>query len=142
MKYPLFFYMCSLFFGISYQSVAQNNIPEKVKQTFKLKYPGENDPDWHKDKNGYYESNFKIKGEHYRADFDVSGQWVETERNIKKKDLPKKIKDKIKSDFDDYKIVEIEEVDHHAKGKFYDVELKIKGKKKDIEFDENGQILN
>ncbi|PKV50213.1 putative PepSY-like beta-lactamase-inhibitor [Aquimarina sp. MAR_2010_214] len=127
---------------ISCSSVAQKKVPTAVEKSFKEKYPDENDPDWHKDKNGYYESNFKIKGKHYRADFDSSGKWIETERNIKKKKLPNAVKEKIERDFDDYKIIEIEEVDHHLKGRFYDVEFKINGKKQDIEFNKNGKIIN
>ena len=142
MRLIKFLILSCLFFTISCNSIAQEKVPDAVKETFKEKYPGENDPDWHTDKNGYYESNFKKKDKHYRADFDTSGKWIETERSIKKKELPKAIKEKIKQDFDDYKIVEIEEVDHHAKGRFYDVEFKIDGKKQDVEFTKNGKIIN
>ncbi|WP_010521499.1 hypothetical protein [Aquimarina agarivorans] len=40
------------------------------------------------------------------------------------------------------KIYEIEKVNHYKKGQFYDVELKIDGKKKDIEFKADGSIIN
>lgn len=61
---------------------------------------------------------------------------------IKKKQLPKEVRDRIKLEFSGLKIYEIEEVQHHQKGLFYDVEFKIERKKKDIEFDKNGRILN
>lgn len=142
MKFVNFLTSFLFLFVISCSSVAQEKVPNAVKQSFQEKYPGENDPDWHKDKNGYYESNFKKKGKHFRADFDASGTWIETERNIKKKSLPEAIKQKIKRNFDTYEIVEIEEVDHYLKGRFYDVEFKIDGKKQDIEFDKSGKIIN
>ena len=123
-------------------TAANGQVPEAVKTAFKNKYPNENDPDWKTDKNGNFESKFKKNGEHYRADFSPEGKWIETERNIKKKDLPEVVQDKIKDDFDDYKIYEIEEVQHHSKGVFYDVEFKIDGKKKDIEFNAAGIIIN
>ncbi|GGX04844.1 PepSY-like domain-containing protein [Aquimarina muelleri] len=135
-------FLAVFIFTINYSSVAQEKVPNAVKQSFQEKYPGENDPDWHKDKNGYYESNFKKKGKHFRADFDASGNWIETERSMKKKNLSEAIKEKIKQNFKDYKIVEIEEVDHYLKGRFYDVEFKIDGKKQDVEFDESGKIIN
>lgn len=122
-------------------SVVAQDVPEAVESAFKAKYPGENDPDWRIDKNGNFESHFKKKGEHYRADFSPAGNWIETESSISKKDLPDAIKDKLKKDYDDYKIVELEKVDSAAKGAFYDVELKKDGKKMDVEFRADGSIL-
>lgn len=131
------FFLCNM---LNYQ--AESDVPDAVKETFKAKYPNENDPDWHKDQNGNFESNFKKDGEHYRADFSPSGEWIETERSIKKKDLPEPVKKRLKQDFDDLKIAEIEEVQHHSKGLFYDVEFKKDGEKVDVEFDKNGNRIN
>ncbi|MBV7268108.1 PepSY-like domain-containing protein [Winogradskyella luteola] len=116
--------------------------PEAVKTTFKAKYPGENDPDWHKDDQGYYEAHFKIDGVKYRADFNADGSWVETETSIDEDDLPEAIKKVIKEKFDDEEITEVEKVDSATKGLFYDVEFKRKGKNKDVEFKANGKIIN
>lgn len=127
---------------IGCQSVGNAQAPDAVKATFENKYPGENDPDWHLDRNGNYESNFKKKGKHYKADFTPEGKWIETERRIKKKELPKAIRKILKSEYDDFKIVEIEEVDHNSKGRFYDVELKKDGEKQDVEFNEAGFVIN
>lgn len=116
--------------------------PDAVKKTFQAKYPGENDPDWHKDSHGYYEANFKINGIKYRADFNADGTWVETETSIDEDDLPDAIKKVIKEKFDDEKITEVEKVESATKGLFYDVEFKRKGKNKDVEFRADGTILN
>ena len=132
-----------LFFAVmGCQSEAKAQAPDAVKATFESKYPGENDPDWHLDKNGNYESNFKKKDKHYKADFTPEGQWIETERRIKKKELPETIQKILESEYEDFEIVEIEEVQHHSKGLFYDVELKKDGEKNDVEFKENGTIIN
>ncbi|WP_010521498.1 hypothetical protein [Aquimarina agarivorans] len=82
--YPLSIF---LFSAISYDVLAQKKAPKAVKRTFKKMYPNENDPDWRVDKNDYYESHFKKKGIHYRADFLSDGTWIETENNIKKKNF-------------------------------------------------------
>ncbi|MFC0605677.1 PepSY-like domain-containing protein [Winogradskyella pulchriflava] len=121
---------------------ASAQAPDAVKKTFQSKYPGENDPDWHKDANGYYEANFKIDGIKYRADFKADGSWVETETSIDKKDLPKAIKKVIESKFKDEDITEVEKVQSATKGEFYDVEFKQKGKNKDVEFRADGTIIN
>ena len=120
----------------------KGQVPEEVKTTFKAKYPGETDPDWHKDKNGNFESHFKIDGKHYRADFSPTGNWIETERSIDEKDLPEVVKEAIKLKYKKYKIDEIEEVQHAQKGLFYDVEFKIDGDKKDVEFNSSGAVIN
>ncbi|MEB8328742.1 PepSY-like domain-containing protein [Flavobacteriaceae bacterium KMM 6897] len=126
---------------ISCQSKAQDQVPKEVKTAFQQKYPGENDPDWKKDKNENYESHFKIEGKHYRADFSPNGDWIETERSIDRDDLPEKVQERIKAEYGDFEIVEIEEVEHHSKGIFYDVEFKRNGEKKDVEFKADGQVL-
>lgn len=105
-------------------------------------YPGENDPDWHLDKNGNYESNFKIDGIKYRADFAPNGKWIETENTLSKKELPHSIKELIEQKYKNHKIVEIERVEHHSKGLFYDVEFKKDGKKFDVEFQIEVNTLN
>lgn len=116
--------------------------PEAVKKTFKKMYPGENDPDWHKDDHGYYEANFKIDGIKYRADYNADGTWVETETSIDENDLPKAIKKVIEDKFKDEKITEVEKVESATKGSFYDVEFKQKGKNKDVMFRADGTIIN
>lgn len=129
-----------LFIGCSNQ--AEFKVPKVVQKNFETMYPGEEDPNWQLDKNGNYEAKFKKGGIHYRADYTPKGMWVETEQNIKKKALPKAIKKRLKKDFEYEKIYEIEKVSHHQKGLFYDVELKIEGKKKDIEFLTDGTVIN
>ncbi|AWX43183.1 hypothetical protein HME9304_00170 [Flagellimonas maritima] len=123
-------------------SETKGQAPQEVKSTFIDMYPNENDPDWHLDKNGNYESHFKIDGISYRADFTPEGKWIETESSIDKKDVPKAIKEAIEDNYKDLKIVEIEKVQHHSKGTFYDVEFKKDGSKVDIEFNSKGEIIN
>ncbi len=124
------------------QSADSRKVPERVSKAFIEKYPGENKPEWRRDRNGNFESHFKKDGTKYRADFTPAGNWIETERSIKKDDLPHAVKKQLKKLYDGYKIVEIEKVDHPAKGLFYDVELKKDGEKMDVEFTDNGEIIN
>jgi hypothetical protein len=128
-------------FSFNCQNSVKAQTPEAVKKTFQSKYPGENDPDWEIDANGNYESHFKIDGIKYRADFAPNGNWIETETSIDKDELPKAIQEVIKSKFGDEDITEIEKVEHHSKGVFYDVEFKKDGKNMDVEFRANGEII-
>lgn len=127
---------------ISCSNGVKAQAPDAVKKTFQSKYPGENDPDWHTDSNGNYESNFKIDGIKYRADFAPDGSWIETESSIDFDELPQAIQKIIKNDYDKGDITEIEKVESASKGLFYDVEFKRKGKNKDVEFRATGEIIN
>lgn len=140
MKHIIIVLLVTLF-SFNCQNTVNAQAPDAVKETFQNMYPGENDPDWEKDSNGNYESHFKIDGVKYRADFSPDGKWIETETSIDKDDLPKAIKEVIKSKYDDEEITEIEKVEHHSKGLFYDVEFKKDGKNKDVEFRANGEII-
>lgn len=133
---------CMLFLFTSACAGQQNDDPEAVKTSFQQKYPGENDPDWHTDDNGNFESSFKKDGKSYRADFTPEGKWVETERSVDLEDLPKAVKQRIESDFEGEDITEIEEVQHADKGLFYDVEFKRPGKNLDVEISPEGKVLN
>lgn len=127
---------------LSCKQNANAQTPDAVKETFQKKYPGEDDPDWHKDDHGNYESHFKIDGIKYRADFNPDGSWIETETSIDEDELPKAIREAIKRDYDDSEITEVEKVDHHSKGLFYDVEFKQKGKNKDVMYKASGEVIN
>ncbi len=120
----------------------KDEVPQVVKDAFKAKYPGENDPDFEQDAHDYWEAHFKKDGEKYRADFNADGTWIETENSIKKKNLPQPILDAIKKEFGDEKITEVEHVMSATKGEFYDVEFKQKGKNKDVEYRKDGSKVN
>ena len=123
---------------LSCQEQKKDEVPEAVIKSFQKKYPGENDPDWEQDDHGYWESHFKKDGEKYRADFNADGTWVETENDIKKKNLPDAVKKVIKEKYSDLEITEVEHVMNAKKGEFFDVEFKQKGKNKDIMFRKDG----
>ncbi len=129
---------CSL---LSANAWAQSS-KEKAEDLFNKMYPKAENVDWNIDDHDNFEAEFKINGEKYRADFDTTGKWIETENNIKWKELPDIIQKEVEKDYDKDEIAEIERVDHHSKGLFYDVEIKDKGKNIDLEFDKNGKRLN
>lgn len=143
MKYIKVIAVATFFLATLIASGQENSttVPKAVENSFKAKYPGENDPDWEKDSNGYWEASFKKKGERYRADFNVDGTWIETENSIKYKNLPKAIRKVVEKKYSDMEISEVEHVMSASKGEFYDVEFKQKGKNKDIEFRKDGSIL-
>lgn len=130
---PMMFISC----GIS----QEGEIPKAVIEAFEAKYPNEKSPSWSVDSHGYFEAKFKKDGESFRADFDKSGSWIETENDMKFSDLPEAVQNIIKAQFDKDDISEIEGVDHPTKGRFYDIEFKQKGKNRDVEINAAGEII-
>ncbi|OUS10839.1 hypothetical protein A9Q93_12415 [Nonlabens dokdonensis] len=137
------FILVSLFLSLtaSCQNIKNSKAPKAVVDAFTAKYPNEHDPDFEQDAHGYWEAHFKKNGEKYRADFYEDGTWRETENSIKYKELPKAVKQAIKNEYSDREITEIEHVLSAAKGEFYDVEFKQKGKNMDVEYRKNGTKL-
>lgn len=113
-----------------------------AEMAFYAKYPDAEDVDWNTDDNGYHEAEFELDDEKYRADFSKEGTWIETENSIDYDDLPEAIQEAIERDYDPDDITEVEQVDNAEKGKFYDVEFKNDGKKKDIMYREDGSTIN
>lgn len=116
-------------------------VPAGVEAVFKEKYPAAEKVKWGVDRNGLWEAKFDLDGIEYRADFKKDGSWVETENNIKFRELPDAVQQKFRSEFGDAKISEVERVDSAEKGLFFDVEIARSGKNLDIEYAEDGTKL-
>lgn len=115
-------------------------IPQEVKDAFEAKY-GNEKVDWNRDDNGFFEGRFKKDGVKYRADFSPIGEWVETENSVKYDDLPVVLQQFITTNYDKSNVAELEHVDHHDKGEFYDLEFKQEGKNHDVEITPEGEVL-
>jgi hypothetical protein len=74
------------------------------------------------------------------ANFDINGNFLETESEISETDLPQSIKVALSKDFAGYKIEEVEKSD--AKGIVtYEMEAKKDSKEYELVFDCNGKLL-
>ncbi len=123
------------------ESATGDNKMQAAKDAFSEKYPEASSVSWDTDENGYYEASFEQDGDKYRADYTDEGQWVETERSIKFKDLPQAVQKAVEAEYNKDEITEVEQVENAERGQFYDVEFKQKGKNHDVEFREDGQII-
>lgn len=128
--HSILFVLCLLVTGLTYsQELKENQIPQAVKDSFAAKYSNTYVYEWEwKKKEKLYEAEFMLKGNKYEAYFMPDGQWIRTERDIKKRELPKAIKDAIaQSEYADW---EIDDVEEHSTPKYevvYEVEVE-KGK--------------
>tara|TARA_R110001606_G_scaffold287005_1_gene435153 strand:+ start:372 stop:863 length:492 start_codon:yes stop_codon:yes gene_type:complete len=108
------------------QAYAQSKAPSNVKAAFDKKFPTAKKASWDKENETEWEVEFKMNGRDYSANFLTDGTWKETEYAIKKKEIPKAVKQTLNSQFKGYKIEE-SEVSETVEGKVYEFALE-KGK--------------
>ena len=111
------------------------NVPAPVKAAFQKSFPGITVTKWDKEDDGY-EANFAKDGKTMSATFDASGDWKETETDIKVSELPAAILTYVKENYKAEKIKEAA-ITETAKGKMYEAEVK----GKDLLFDMQGKFV-
>ncbi len=117
-----------------------DKVPQKVQDAFILKFPEVSVVEWEKESEMEWEAEFDIKGVEYSANFLSDGTWVETEHEIRKRDIPKNIKTVLKSKFLKHRIKKAEMAETHE-GTVYEVKLR-KGKQNlEVVLDINGVLL-
>ncbi|MBU2019859.1 MAG: PepSY-like domain-containing protein [Bacteroidetes bacterium] len=129
----------SIILGFTFVTSAQK-APSVVKEAFNLKFPGVSSIKWEMEEDSAWEAEFKKDGIEYSANFSSSGDWLETEYEIKKEEVSAAALKTISSEFGGYLITEIEMVEK-PDFKGYEV-LIVKGKQaKELVLDVNGQIM-
>ena len=86
------------------QKMDDNNPPEKVKTVFSKQFPEAKKVEWEQVNEREWEAEFRMDGKEYSANFSTDGQWMETEFEIKKSDIPENIKTILAVNFKDYEI--------------------------------------
>lgn len=124
-------FLFGLFLSISTfaQEVGSSRIPADVTKAFEDKYQGAELDEWEfSDESGFYQAEFEMDRKEYEAYFTSDGEWVYTERDIKKSDLPQAVLDAIQnSEYSDWEIDDVEEHDTAANGLIYEIELEKRG---------------
>ena len=119
-------------------------VPQAVKEAFAKKYPTAKKVDWEKEGAEEYEAEFKMDGKKMSANFKADGTWLETETEIKTKNLPAAVKAAIAKQFPDYELEEAEQIETPTVAVAYEVELE--DEKNDVEieavFKADGTLVN
>ena len=84
---------------------------------------------------------YTLDGFNYTSYFDKDGNWLETELEIDKTELPVAISKTIAEKLSDYSIIDIELVKTADNQIFYEIDLKKGDKIYDILFNDSGKIL-
>jgi uncharacterized membrane protein YkoI len=84
--------------------------PKEVQDAFSEKYSSVQKVDWDQEE-GEWEAEFKWEGTEMTVCFDNAGKWLETETEVKKKDVPSAIMEAINQKYEGWKIEEIEMIE-------------------------------
>ncbi len=138
-KYFLMMTMAA-FLMLSACGQSTGNVPENVKAAFQKKFPNATKVSWGKENSHEWEAEFKMNRMEYSANFDTNGNWMETEYEISKKDIPPAVKATLDNQFAGYRITE-SEVSETANGQVYEFLLKEGGEKTEVAITKDGTVL-
>jgi hypothetical protein len=138
MKKEIACLMAALFLGLSLLS--QVKVPDAVKTAFNNKFPGASGLKWEKENKTELEANFKMNNADVSANFKLDGSWVETETTIASSELPSAVKNAVDAKYPRAIYERTEKIEKPGKT-LYEVNIKVNGKKKELELDPNGVIV-
>ncbi len=104
--------------------------PKSVTDNFNSKYPGVTKVKWDHEEANEWEAEFKMNSNTMSASFDNTGKWLETEKEVKKNELPVTILNACNTNYSGYKINEASEIE---KPDFKGYELGIEKGKEELE---------
>lgn len=140
---PLYF-LLTLFISVSIKGMAAVptiEVPQAVLDAFNEKYPTATKAKWEQEDDGNFEVEFKMSSNKYEATFTIEGNWLETEKEIKVKELPAGVLESFKATFPKGKIKEAKYIESATRGILYEVEFKEGKIKKEALFDERGKYI-
>jgi hypothetical protein len=132
---------CLLISLISFsQEILPEQVPSAVKDAFAKKFPDATFIKYKMDKKDF-EVSFKNKGVGMAANFNSSGEWLETETVMIESDLPKEVKTSIATNFVGFIITEVAKIDGPNNVENYEVTLKKDKDIKEVKFSPKGEVL-
>ena len=117
--------LSAMLFTISFSACSQKQPSGDIQKAFNEKFPTAKSVKWDMEEENEWEAEFKMDGAEMSAVFDAKGVWLETEKEISKKQIPEAIKATLDRDYQGYKVEEIEWLETPEQNGF---ELKIQSK--------------
>lgn len=127
--------------AISFTACSQHHqAPEQVVNAFNNKFPDIKKVEWKMEDDKSWEAEFKLNGEEYSAVFDLDGNWLETEHELKKADIPAFVLMTLAEQYDGYKLEEAELVEKPT-GTLYEVSMEKGETTIELLIDMNGKVV-
>jgi len=128
-----------LFASISMQ--AQLKVPVVITSAFSKQFPDAMNMKWGKENAKEYEVEFQSKNIKMSANYDLQGNWRETETEITIKDLPEAVVQSIHTKYPGSVISGADKIEKPGGKIIYEADIKTNGKKKEVELFEDGKFL-
>ena len=134
------FIACSILAIVTTSCSQKVNVPAAVTKAFNSKYSGATEIKWGKESAKEYEAEFKLNGRNVSANFDSDGSWKETETTIPSSELPAAVTNAVNIKYPGAVYLLTERIEKPAGKILYEVNIKVKGKKKELELDGDGNL--
>jgi len=123
------------------QNFKEAEAPAAVKDAFINFFPDAADVTWSKGNANEFEAKFTSDGAKHAVNFDAAGNWLGTEKEIKKADLPENVVETIKKELPDYDLGNAKQMENPSIGIFYEVEVGKGESKYDAQLSIDGRVL-
>ena len=105
MKIMIGFFSVLLSIGLfSFSAALGDKAPKKLTEAFQKKFPTVSSEEWEKESETEWGAEFKTDRIKYSANFSENGTWIETEHEVRKKDIPKSVYNSLMTEFPGYEI--------------------------------------
>lgn len=128
-----------LLIGLS--ACGQNKVPQAVRLSFSKKFSNVQKADWSREGKTEWEAEFKLNSKDMSANFDLNGNWKETETTLALSELPAKVQSALQQQFSDFKVKEAA-YSETPSANVYEVIVKKGSTRLEISFDTEGKIVN
>jgi len=125
--------LSALFVSLGYaQDSTRLSIPEPVQRTFTLQFPDAHFEKWeYNSNNQWYHAHFKFEGAQHEVYYTKEGDWIRTEKHIRKLALPQTVIDGLgKTEQAGWKIHKAEE--HRTKKHDYVYQVEVKSGQQEV----------
>ena len=112
--------------------------PKEVQSAFSKIFAAASEIEWDQEDNEW-EAEFELNGNETTACFDNSGSWLETETEVKKKDVPAEIYKAVVLKFNGWEIKEIVRIENTG-FKGYELELKEEDTRTEVLVTDAGEL--
>lgn len=122
------------------QKLTADKVPANVQASFKKQFPKATKTQWEME-NTDYEVEFKDNGIEYSAVYNKDGQWLSTEQEIKKAELPAAVKQAVEKEFPKAELEETEKITYPNNSMAYEMEVEQGEQKFEVQFSADGKLL-
>ncbi len=136
-------FMLALFGYINHAGAQKDKllVPKAVCDKFTAMFPKASHVKWSKENDKELEAEFNNAGTQQAANFDLSGNWVVTETEVKTSALPAAVAQSLNKEFPGYKIEECEKVEKPGTTAYYECKIEKKEESWIVEVAPDGKIL-